>query len=61
MKNLKYDPLKQAAKALERASDAAINATLHPNSRESPCDAQMKAARAEVDCAQALIEQAEYE
>jgi hypothetical protein len=60
MKYLQYEPLKQAAKALERAAEAAINATLTPNRRPSPCDLQMSAARAEVNCALELIKQADY-
>ena len=50
--------LRQAARALERAADAAYIGGIDP---VFPCDINLAASRAEIDCAIALIEKAQKE
>lgn len=51
-------PLRDAAKALLRAADAAFQATRYPNSNGFPCKEQTNAAHSEIKCAQNLIKKA---
>lgn len=55
----RYEKLKEAAKALERAAQAAWMAEQYPHSRVSPCVLQMEAAQHEISCASGLMDQAE--
>ena len=52
MDNQKLD---EAAKAIQRAAQASRAATGYPHGRVTPCQKQLTAAIAEVDCALALI------
>jgi hypothetical protein len=56
---IRDDKLRDAAKALERAADAAWQSVQYPNGRALPCRAQQDAATAEVECAKRLIEEAQ--
>ena len=55
---MNYQKLAEASKALERAAMAAYEAIQYPHSRAMPCTHQMDAAKSEVKCAQALIQEA---
>ncbi len=50
--------LRDAAAALIRAADAINRGKIYPHCKTLPCPAQMAAAEAEVQCAEALIDRA---
>ena len=54
-----YKKLKDAADALERAARAVWRGQQYPHSYSVPCCHHIIAARAEIDCARALVDEAE--
>ena len=54
-----HKKLKDAADALERAARAVWLGQQYPHSYSVPCRHHVSAARAEIDCARALVDEAE--